>query len=137
MSQEHHPVLEADLPPEHPKEDELKREEFCKEVADALNLRKGDDSIAVGITGDWGTGKTAIKNFVKHFLEKKNPKPVIIEFNPWEWSGQGKLFEAFLWFLSEALGKRDVTGTYTKLGKKTEALFVTTPSRGSCCICMG
>jgi len=110
--------LEADLPLELPEEDSLHRAEFCEALAETLANRNGGDSLAVGITGNWGTGKSTIQNFVKHYLRQKDPKPVVIEFNPWEWSGQGKLLEAFLWSLSEALGKPDISGRHTKLGKR-------------------
>lgn len=110
--------LKADHPLELPDEDSLHRADFCEALADTLANRKGGDSLAVGITGKWGTGKSTIKNFVKHFLRKKNPKTVVIEFNPWEWSGQGKLLEAFLWSLSEALGKPDASVRNARLGKR-------------------
>ena len=121
MEQEYSDVtvgLEADYPLDLPEKDNLHRAEFCKALADTLANRKGGDSLAVGITGNWGTGKSTIKNFVKHFLKKKSENTVVVEFNPWEWSGQGKLLEAFLWSLSEALGKPDVSGRNTKLGKR-------------------
>ncbi len=101
--------LEADHPLKLPKDDILHRADFCEALADILAKRKGGDSLAVGITGQWGTGKSTIKNFVKHFLEKKDPKPVVIEFNPWEWSGQDKLIEVFLSSLGEAFSGKDVS----------------------------
>ena len=113
---------------DHPLEDIdgdlLNRGPFCKALADNLANRKGQDSLTVGITGNWGSGKSTIKNFVKDALNKKNPKPVVIEFNPWEWSGQGKLLEAFLWSLSEALSKSKISGKNAKLGKRLKQYSV-------------
>lgn len=110
--------LEADNPLDLPEEDCLSRAVFCEALADTLANRQGDESLAVGVTGNWGTGKSTIKNFVKHFLRQRSARPIVIEFNPWEWSGQGKLLEAFLNSLSEALGKKNVLGRYNKLGKR-------------------
>ena len=43
-------------------------------------MKKHKQSIAVGITGEWGTGKTTFLNLLKNYLDKRAE---IVEFNPW------------------------------------------------------
>lgn len=43
-------------------------------------MKKHEQSIAVGITGEWGSGKTTFLNLLKNNLDKKAE---IVEFNPW------------------------------------------------------
>lgn len=112
-----HP-FDPDKPLSHPKEDRLKRDDFSKELAEHIGSWKGNESIVIGINGDWGTGKSTVKNFIKHYLQGRSPNPTIVEFNPWEWSGQKKLLEGFLSQIGIALGKADKSGHYKKLAKK-------------------
>lgn len=43
-------------------------------------MKKHEQSIAVGITGEWGSGKTTFLNLLKNNLDKRAE---IVEFNPW------------------------------------------------------
>lgn len=94
------------------------RDGFSKELAEHIGSWSGQESIVIGINGNWGTGKSTVKNFIKHFLSGRERKPTIVDFNPWEWSGQKKLLEGFLSEIGIALGKKDKAKSYRDLAKK-------------------
>jgi len=52
----------------------------------------------MAIHGPWGSGKSTLLNFVKHEIATlpKEPRPVVIDFNPWWFEGQQNLAAQFL-----------------------------------------
>ncbi len=48
----------------------------------------------LALYGAWGAGKTSIVNLVNEELTKEDPKPLLVAFNPWEWSGHEELATA-------------------------------------------
>jgi len=70
------------------------------------------DSLVVSLNGDWGSGKTTLVNLVLHYVSEQSASaseaaPVVVRFNPWQWSGQDRLFEAFFSEIGEVLGRRN------------------------------
>ncbi len=112
------PQFSADQPLINPAEDKLNRNRFSEEIAKSLANWTGRDSLILSLCGEWGSGKSTIKNFVIHHL---GSKATIVEFNPWQWSGQDKLLEGFLGQLGEALGRQDVAKKTKKLAEKWAA----------------
>src|SRR6266480_6648245 len=108
----------ADQPLTNPADDKLNRNRFSEEIARSIGNWSGRDSLVVSLTGEWGTGKSTIKNFVVHHL---HGEANILEFNPWQWSGQDKLLEAFLWQLGAEFGKEDIARKTEKLSSKWKA----------------
>lgn len=98
----HH--FSADRPRLHTSEDLLGRENFAQEMADSLESWAGEDSLVIGLYGEWGVGKTTLKNFI---LEKLPPETTVLEFNPWDWSAHGKIAEGFFREIGIALGEDD------------------------------
>ena len=112
-------AFDADRPLVDPGDDRLGRDPFAQELAEHIGSWTGEESIAIGINGDWGAGKSTVKNFITHYLRKRTPAPTIVDFNPWEWSGQGKLLEGFsMSEIGVALGRRDKSKEYRSLAKK-------------------
>src|SRR5580704_6250998 len=95
----------ADQPLTDPANDKLNRSRFSREIARSIGNWSGNESLVVSLTGEWGSGKSTIKNFVNYYLKHK---AYVLEFNPWQWSGQDKLLEAFLWQLGDLFGKKDI-----------------------------
>jgi hypothetical protein len=91
MNQDSQHAFDSDRALVHPKEDRLMRDGFSKELAEHIGSWNGQESIVIGINGNWGTGKSSVKNFIKHYLSERDKKPTIVDFNPWEWSGQNVL----------------------------------------------
>src|SRR5947208_625264 len=111
-------LFSADQPLTDPADDKLNRRRLSGEIARSVGNWTGKDSLVISLTGEWGSGKSTIKNFVAYYLKDK---AYALEFNPWQWSGQDKLLEAFLWQLGELFGKEDIAKKTKKLASKWKA----------------
>jgi predicted KAP-like P-loop ATPase len=99
-------------------EDELGRTGFAEAVSKIIGQWGGRDSLVIAIYGPWGSGKSSLKNMVLDALPKGDSKTIPMEFNPWEWAGQEKVFEGFFGELSAKLGSADASTDASKLAKK-------------------
>lgn len=63
------------------------------------------DGFVVAIYGPWGSGKSTVLNFIQYHMEKEH-EPVVIQFNPWWFSGQDDLAFMFLVQLQIAIAQR-------------------------------
>ena len=69
--------------------------------------RHADQSLVIGLTGAWGSGKSSIVNLLTEHLSRKAlgaQQPQIIEFNPWLFAGEEKLIEHLLHDRVQAAG---------------------------------
>jgi len=84
------PILNSEL-------DLFKRGKYALELSEIIRKTFNSESIAIGINGTWGSGKTSFLNFIKEDLSKD--KFIIINFNPWDSINKGNLiinfFEVF------------------------------------------
>lgn len=71
----------ADRPINSVDEDLLGRAEFSKSLAEAINSWGGEDSLVVALYGNWGDGKSSIKNMVLSFLRKKYINLLLLNFH--------------------------------------------------------
>ncbi len=90
------------------RDDLLKRAPFVERLTDEILNHKieGDKSFTVGIYGSWGSGKTSILNMVANdIIEKteRNNQPIIIRFNPWNYTNTNQLLEQFFQTISVAI----------------------------------
>jgi predicted KAP-like P-loop ATPase len=101
------PSLLADSPVADPKLDRLGRFGFACSLAASILGLKGQDSIVVGLCGPWGAGKTSVLNFLEAELADSPPedRPLVLHFNPWWFSGQDRLLQAFLQQLGAVLNR--------------------------------
>jgi len=134
----------ADHPIVSTREDLLARSMFAESLASTIGSWKGKESLVLALYGPWGSGKSSIKNMVLESLAGKENGPSVVEFNPWHWSGQNQLAEAFFQEIGLAIGKDDVGedgkgraakwrryGTYLTLGTSiTKSLKVMLPLLG-------
>jgi predicted KAP-like P-loop ATPase len=98
----------ADRPIGSREEDLLGRAGFADSLASAIKSWKGNESLVIALYGQWGSGKSSIKNIVLQSLRSvKADSPLIVEFNPWQWSGQNQLAEAFFQEIGLVLGRSD------------------------------
>lgn len=76
-------------------EDKLNNDIFSKNLA--INIQNyfenNDQSLSVGLIGDWGSGKTSILNLTKIHLKETDIE--VMEFNPWIYSSYNQLIEQF------------------------------------------
>ena len=103
------PSLLADTPLADPRLDRLGRAGFAHALADSILQLKGRDSIVIGLSGPWGSGKSSVLNFLVTELEKgrRKNKPLVLHFNPWWFSGQDRLLQAFLQQLGAAVNRAE------------------------------
>ena len=105
-------------------EDILGRASFAQSLADAILRYKEKDSIVIGLFGAWGSGKTSISNMALEHIDlvSKNKtvdeKPIIIRFNPWNFSDQNQLITQFFRQLSAALKRHDYGTDAKNVGEK-------------------
>lgn len=98
----------ADRPIGSLEEDLLDRAPFAGSLASAIKGWRGNESLVVALYGPWGSGKSSVKNMVLQTLRSAEANcPLIIEFNPWQWSGQNQLAEAFFQEIGLVLGRSD------------------------------
>lgn len=125
-------MFKPDRPIESIKEDKLGRSTFAKALAETFLSYKSKESIVIGLFGDWGTGKTSVINMCLEHVENlsknesKENKPIIVEFNPWNFSDQSQLTTQFFKQLSISLQKPDHAANVIKAGKRliTYAKFI-------------
>jgi len=85
-----------DRPIESSEQDKLERSVFANQLAERISVWKGQESLVIGLYGNWGSGKSSVKNLIVEQLRKeKDAAPVIVEFNPWLVSGEEKITQAF------------------------------------------
>lgn len=100
-------AFSADRPIRNLEQDLLGRADFAKNLSDAISQWKGDESLVIALHGDWGSGKSSIKNMALSYSKKQDTPPTIIEFSPWEWSAQDKIVQAFFDEISKSIGRKD------------------------------
>lgn len=71
-----------------------------------LGTELGDESFSVGISGEWGTGKTTFLRAVEKSLKKYLPERVatIVWFKPWDSSSPKQIVTDFFNLLVEKIG---------------------------------
>lgn len=101
-------------------EDLLGRSGFSTDLANAMASWQGKDSLVVALHGNWGSGKSSIKNMALIRLDEiSENKPAVIEFSPWEWAAQEKITASFFEEISKSVGRVDESSS----GKKLAALL--------------
>jgi len=119
-------MFRPDQPIKSHKEDKLGRFSFAQSLGNAILSYKEKDSIVIGLFGAWGSGKTSIINMaLEHIgLVSKNKaddeKPIIVRFNPWNYSDQNQLVNQFFKQLSVVLRHPNYAGEVKKAGEKME-----------------
>ncbi|MBN2310662.1 MAG: hypothetical protein JXR94_16945 [Candidatus Hydrogenedentes bacterium] len=105
---EHGHPFAADRPIECCEEDLLGRASLAEAIAESLASWRQRDSLVVALCAPWGAGKSSVKNMV---LEKvgqtREPRPLIIDFNPWQRSTRGGLVGPFFQEIGSHLGLDD------------------------------
>lgn len=95
-----------DRPIKAAEQDLLGRSAFAKNLAAAIVGWKNQESLVIALTGLWGSGKSSIKNLAIQELIA-TPQLEVIEYNPWEWTGQEKLSASFFDEVSRAIRRKD------------------------------
>jgi predicted KAP-like P-loop ATPase len=90
--------ISSDRPDLTPNTDLFGHAPFAKELAKSICNYDSSDGLVLALHGPWGAGKSTVLNYVKHYVEQvaEAERPIIVDFNPWWFSGQENLAKAFL-----------------------------------------
>jgi hypothetical protein len=80
-----------DHPIERAEDDEFDRQIYVSALLNALQQSDDQSGLVVGISGPWGSGKTSLKNMLIEKIQKCPKRFHVVEFEPWMYSGSGKL----------------------------------------------
>lgn len=108
---------------EKQEDDELGRSTFAQELGKAILSLDTSDNFVIALNGDWGCGKTSILNMAIEEIDKTADsvhKPIVIWFNPWNYSDTTQLINQFFKKLSEGIGRNDNSPILKKIGKNIE-----------------
>ncbi|QOZ55458.1 P-loop NTPase fold protein [Bradyrhizobium sp. CCBAU 53338] len=98
-------TFSEDLPIGSSREDLLGRGEFARALAGVLSRYRGRESLVVALRGEWGSGKTSIKNLIVETLSARGESPMkVVNFNPWQWGTDEAITRAFFREIAAALG---------------------------------
>lgn len=112
-----HP-FSTDRPISSRDEDQLGRSQFAQDLSDAICGWKSDDNLIIALYGNWGSGKSSIKNMTLEALrELPSGCPTIVEFNPWQWAGHEQLAESFFSEIGKVIGKENKGKTSIALAR--------------------
>lgn len=96
------------------------RAKYAEQLAERLlNTDISKEAYAVGITGEWGSGKTL---FLKAVESRLKGRAIIVEFNPWNSKDEKHLAKDFLKTLSKKLSKQ-YSGISSPIIKYTSLLY--------------
>ncbi len=116
-------MFTTDLPIKTIEEDVLKRTAFSKKLAKAILSYFQEDSFVISLCGKWGSGKTSILNLVTEEIEKeteeisKDEKPIIVKFNPWNYTDSSQLISQFFTEIIESLKIKDSSESLKNVGE--------------------
>lgn len=94
-------MLDTDRPILSSQEDRLERTVFAKYLARCITDHTSPDSLVIGLSGGWASGKTSLINLILEELQVaarsllENEKPIILNFSPWSYSGQDQIIFGF------------------------------------------
>jgi predicted KAP-like P-loop ATPase len=115
-------LLSTDQPLARPEDDRLGYAPFARALAEGIVSLTPSSGYVMALYGAWGSGKTTVLNFVRFYLEREASKPVLVDFNPWLFSGQEELTTRFL---EQLLTVVEPTGWNRRKRRKVRSTFAT------------
>lgn len=93
----------------------------AKELSNKVVNYSEEDSLTIGILGEWGSGKTSFINLALE--EMKDQKDfIIVKFNPWIISTRKQLISDFFTLLSDEIGREDNKKCLREIGQSLNKL---------------
>ncbi len=120
-------MFRPDQPIDTAKDDLLGRSGFAKSLTDSILAYKDKNSIVTALFGEWGSGKSSVINMALEHLSNASEKlpneqrPIVIRFNPWNYSDQNQLLTQFFREMSVALKRKDYGADAKEAGEQLEA----------------
>jgi predicted KAP-like P-loop ATPase len=103
----------SDAPIQTPEQDRFNRSGFARRIAETIRNRIDPSSLAIGVYGAWGDGKTSVLNLIRTTLAHESDV-VCVKFNPWRVDGEPALLRNFFGAL--------VTAMRVSLGNRQEKI---------------
>lgn len=127
-------MFNPDSPISGVKEDLLNRAGFAEKLAQAILDYSHTTSLVIGLYGPWGDGKTSLLNMITASINSLSTdevkSPIILKFNPWNFSTQEQLIEQFFKQLVLKLRIKEYGKEAKDIGEKLEKLSsVFTPAK--------
>ncbi len=105
------PGLSPDQPVASAEFDYLGRGDFAARLAKQLVEYEDKQCLVVAFYAPWGAGKTSLLHLLSNELERpadgNTPSPILIKFNPWNFSGLSSLISMFFRELETAIGSSE------------------------------
>ena len=114
-------MFNSEKPIEKIEQDILGRSNTAKELSRHILSYKSDDSLTIGIIGEWGSGKTSFINMTLEAL-KNDKNYIIFHFNPWNISTRKQLISDFFNQLSNEIGRIDKEKVLEDVSKNLKLL---------------
>lgn len=122
----------ADRPITSANADQLGRKGFAEALAERIRGWNGQDSLVISLCGEWGCGKTSLKNMVLEALNKgRRSKLSVLQFSPWEISGHASIAEVFFRELGVALNTQSNEEPTAKAAAQRLTLYSKVASFGA------
>jgi hypothetical protein len=119
--------MKTDSPIKTKEEDILERYDSAVNIVNGLlsNFVNGQDSVVIGINGEWGNGKSTFFEFLKLEIDIQTKadkfRNVIVTFNPWRYKDEEDLLDKFLKQLGRKLGNHSPENE--RMVKQGKSLF--------------
>ncbi|HEY1032871.1 MAG TPA: P-loop NTPase fold protein [Flavipsychrobacter sp.] len=86
-------------------DDSYSRKGYAASIANHINATSSDVSFAIGVIGEWGSGKSDFMLRLKKVLKagKADNENIVFDFNPWRVNKQDAIIEEFFKTLSKEL----------------------------------
>ena len=111
MTEIREPTLAPDQPISVPDQDHLERGEFASRLATQLMSYRDDRCLVVAFYAPWGAGKSSLLNLLANELTKRTEasalSPILIRFNPWNFSSLDSLLSMFFRELQGGIGRSE------------------------------
>ena len=116
------PTLTPDQPIRTPDQDYLGRWDFASGLARQLKSYRDDRCLVVALYAPWGAGKSSLLNLLANELTEETEasalSPIVIRFNPWNFSSLDSLLLMFFRELQAGAGRSE-----SKLAKNVQKSF--------------
>ena len=113
-------MLNTDKPITKRGEDFLNRKVFADNISTAIkNYDNNSDSLAIGLYGKWGAGKTSIVNMITEVLDT-DENIIVFKFEPWIYSDTQQLISHFFREFAKAVKHKDHALDAIRVGEELE-----------------
>jgi predicted KAP-like P-loop ATPase len=112
-------------------QDRLGRTNFARALGRVFASYDRPDTLVIGLYGEWGLGKTSLLNLALKSVSEMEPRPIIVEFNPWYFADRDNLLRQFFEALSLAIAHKGNAERYRHISELLKLLSTSIDSLGA------